>query len=316
MSTTTPSATDLYGLGTRLGIYLQTLSTLLAFPNIIRLDPKSQFAGTVLALQLPVRWWNRHNTHAITVPEMWIALAELLLFTGPGCLLLYMSFALQRWLWRDESGGTMLRKESVRGQGLNFAQAAVVTVWGNVTNGVFCWWVVAGQHMPLPNAANPIWLLGNRDVRDASVKWTLGIQAAVTMVCELAPLGLYIAAWVESVKDYWDERQGRRRNYQRVSHRRAEWTEFGLPGFLHGRSTWLAILCAGLSTVYVVILVVSIERTIVLAGLRPAGDVGDPGQLLPLVTGAVSFASAVFNTGRPVVRVERFQGGGRTYYAV
>lgn len=297
------------------------MSTVVSFINVVRLDPKSQFAGVILSLQLLVRWWRRRNVGNISTTELWIALAELLLITGPGCLLLYFSFAIQRWMWLDEVGNMMLRKDSVRGQGLNFMQAAVITVWLNVTNATFSWWIIAtkkGEDFPpsVPSgdaADNPIWMLGDKDAKSTWIKWFMIIQSVLTIICEFAPLALYIAAWIESVKDYWDERQGRRRNYQPVSHRRGEWTEFGLPGFLHGRTTWLAILCAGLSTVYVGILIVSIERTIILADLKPAMDVSNPGQLLPLIAGAVSLASAIFNAGRPVTRVERFEGGGKIY---
>lgn len=312
------NAQDIYGIGNRLGCYFQGLAFIIAFTNVIRLDPKSQFAGIVLAIQLLVRWWRRKNVGNISTSELWIALAELLLFTGPGCLLLYFSFALQRFMWVDENGNVMLRKDSVRGQGLNFMQAAIVTVWINVTNATFSWWIVGTKHgEDFPSvdgsADNPMWMLSAKDAGSPWIKWFMVIQSALTIICELGPLILYIAAWIESVKDYWDERQGRRRNYHPVSHRRAEWTEFGPPEFLHGRSTWLAIICGGLSTIYLVILIVSIERTIVLAGLKPAMDVSNPGQLLPMLTGAVSLASAIFNTGRPVTKVERFQGGGRTY---
>lgn len=62
---------DMYGIGVRIGSYLQGFAFVLGYAVLDDLDPQSQFAGVILALQLLVRWWSHYRAQDFTLPELW-----------------------------------------------------------------------------------------------------------------------------------------------------------------------------------------------------------------------------------------------------
>lgn len=149
---------NVYGRGVLIGSYCQAVAFLLGFLTLRNVDPKSQFAGIVLAFQLLYRWWTRLLAHSITIPELWIGLAQLLLFTTPGAMLVFLSFSYTRRHWKTTDGKELLRKEVIRGEGLNFLLVFTFLAWVNATNFTFAFTFIFKLAPEAFLTSNPVWM--------------------------------------------------------------------------------------------------------------------------------------------------------------
>jgi hypothetical protein len=163
---------NLYGRGVLVGSYCQGGAFVVGFLNLRGLDPNTQFSGIILALSLLVRTWYLYNQQQISISEMWIALAQLLIITTPGSLLLFLSLGYKRRHWfagRDEQRrDVMPRKVVIRGAGWSFLQVFIVLAWVNVTNlcfaGIFSF-SSSNVRSDIGVTGNPIWMVRTFDSR-------------------------------------------------------------------------------------------------------------------------------------------------------
>lgn len=125
---------DMYGIGIRLGTYLQAFASVLGMLTLDSIDPNGQFAGIILALELLIRVSFSWNSHEIWTSELWVCLAQILMITTPGALLLFLGFSYQRRHWKTKQGKEMLREEVIQGQGLSFIQVFVVMAFAIAIN--------------------------------------------------------------------------------------------------------------------------------------------------------------------------------------
>jgi ABC-type nickel/cobalt efflux system permease component RcnA len=285
----TDNAEDIYGFGVRLGIYFQALAFLIGFFNVLRLDPKSQFSGVVIAFTVLVRWFTRLRAHNISAAELWVGLALLLLVSAPGMWLLFFTLEAQRRKWyRKMHDKRAAFAEVTKGQTLNILQALVIFLWTVVANSWFSYWIIAhgrGKGYPAaPGTKNVIWLGATTSVGSTWVKFFMIAQAALGTAFTAFPAFVYVCAVAFAIMSYWFPRgstaspllntEDELDKRTRLETKRWAWT-FGAA---------LLLLCLAL--------VLSVELTLKDAGLVPEMNVQRPGQLLPLIAGAVSCVSS------------------------
>ena len=158
---------SMYGLGVRVGSYLQGFAFCLGSIKLQELDPKTQFSGIILAFQLLVRLWTSFHADQISSSELWVGFAQLILFTTPGSFLLFLSFSFQRRHWRTKKGWEMQAKEVIRGEGLNFLQVFTTLAWVNVTNVFFTGILYLDWAPATILSENHVWMLQNLLARSA-----------------------------------------------------------------------------------------------------------------------------------------------------
>ncbi|OJD36457.1 uncharacterized protein BKCO1_110001 [Diplodia corticola] len=286
---------NVYGLGVRMGSYLQAFAYLLGFMTLESIDAKGQFSGIILAFQLLIRWTFRFHTDKMAIPELWVGLAQLLLFTTPGAFLLFLSFSTTRRHWKTTDGRGLLRHEVIRGEGLNFLQVFAVLAWVNALHILFA--IKIQQHSALDN---PIWMMKTWKSDSTAIKLFMITHAIVIAALEVIPYMFYLCACYTYVENVCRQLRGLRddertqRRYNRIetdednSRKRRNCINRALVMLL----PIVAIVLVG----YVVILIISVELTIRDAKLHPQSDIlHDPGQLLPLLTGGLSLISALVN---------------------
>ncbi|KAJ9632496.1 hypothetical protein H2203_000901 [Taxawa tesnikishii (nom. ined.)] len=304
------NAEDLYGVGMRAGIYMQTAAFLIGFSNLIRLEAKSQFAGVILATQMLVRWFARKHERSISTAELWVGLALILIFTTPGAWLLTLTYSCQRNAYRDKRlGQQVARKSVVEGQGLNILQVVVIFVWTVLANSLFAYKIVAidhgGSYPPLPGQTNAIWVLGGRDAHSSGIKVFMYVEAVGTTVLTFVPVAMYAAAWIDSLHEYWRPSVGpaaQRKGFEDL---------FGgsiLFDWLNLRTKWVYLLFGCFFCSYSAFLALSVEMTIRSANMHPEHDIQNPGQLLPMITGTFSLLSALADLIRRPVPTENRAG--------
>lgn len=67
--------TMIYGIGVRVGFYLQAFALAIGFLNVVRLDIKSQLAGVILSVTMLVTWWTQYDTNSVSPSELWLGTA-------------------------------------------------------------------------------------------------------------------------------------------------------------------------------------------------------------------------------------------------
>ncbi|KAK5113803.1 hypothetical protein LTR62_003187 [Meristemomyces frigidus] len=257
---------SLYGVGVRTGSYLQGFAFVIGFTYLDDLEPRSQFSGVILALQLLVRWWNKHNTHTASLSELW----------EPSC---------------SSSRIELLASFGV----LTGVGATSITYALTVTNKVVHF---KDQPVIVDGIVDPIWLFKAWSAQGTAMVVFMWTQAGVTILLEAVPYLIYLAAWATYVRDYYLMKIARR-SAPRHSQQVEDWREN--PGRMDRFIDWIyswpkesaQILLYSLACTYVVILVFSVERTIAAADLGPTGRISDPAQILSFVTGVLAAVTAV-----------------------
>ncbi|KAF2723696.1 hypothetical protein K431DRAFT_310783 [Polychaeton citri CBS 116435] len=282
----------MYGLGVRIGSYLQGFAFVVGILTLDSVDPKTQFSGIVLALQLTITWFWRLASGVLSGSELWVGLAQLLIITTPGAFLLFLSFSYQRRHWKTKDGKEMLRKEIIRGGGVNFIQVLLVLLLVQIVNIYFAV-IVTFKKPPLESPyEDPIWMWKTWQARDSVLKLFLWIQSVATAVLVGCPYLFYAVALYKYRRPLRGHGYDPIDNYERKDlsfmHRVLNSMPYGIKGFA-------IFLIAAAALFYVAILIISIERTILAAKLRSLESFADPGQLLPLITGILSFLSSAAN---------------------
>jgi hypothetical protein len=285
----TENAGDIYGFGVRLGIYFQALAFLIGFSNVLRLDPKSQFSGVVIAFTVLVRWFTRLNAHNISASELWVGLALLLLVSAPGMWLLFFTLEAQRRKWyakmRDRRAAFA---EVTKGQTLNILQALVIFMWTVVANSWFSYWIIArnggADYPPAKGTRNVIWLGTSTTVSHSWVKIVMVTQAALGTAFTTVPVFVYVMAVAFAIISYWFPSGIPQSPLLNTEDELDSHTRLVTKRWAGGVGGVLFLLCF--------CLVLSIELTLKDAGLTPEMNVQRPGQLLPLIAGAVSCVSS------------------------
>jgi hypothetical protein len=293
---------DMYGLGVRLGIYFQALAFLIGFANVLRLDPKSQFSGVVIAFAILVRWFTRLHDKSISTAELWVGLALLLLVSAPGMWLLFFTLEVQRNKWYKKIKDRRLAfAEVTKGQTLNILQALVVFLWTVVANSWFSYWIVGrnlgDEYPPQEGQRNVIWLGTTTSVKSNWVKIVLITQAALGTAFTAVPAFIYVLAAAFAVIAYWFPRGGTNTPLLGTDDELDKQTRLETKRWAYGFGA--VLFCVSLC------LLLSVELTIKHAGLTPTRDVESPGQLLPLIAGSLSCASAAADAfGRHIPKFE------------
>jgi uncharacterized membrane protein len=174
------NAQDMYGLGVRVGTYLQGFAFVLGLCKIQSANERAQFGGMVLGFQLLARWWQRRNAQPreISLPELWITLAQMLIIATPGVWLVFAGF-----LYRQRAEGEAAEnarppqrrppmKKVIWGQGLNFLLLFAVNAWTLATLVAFT--VMASKNPEdlqlLGEGEDRLWLFGYHIVNSKAAK--------------------------------------------------------------------------------------------------------------------------------------------------
>ncbi|KAK3675985.1 hypothetical protein LTR78_004177 [Recurvomyces mirabilis] len=293
----------LYGIGVRTGSYLQGFAFVIGFTYLDDVDPKSQFSGIILALQLLIRWWNKHNTHTASLSELWIGLAQLLIITTPGAFLLFFSFGYQRRQWKTADNRPLHRWEVIRDQGLNFLLVFAVLTGVGATNITMALTATDAVHYTgtpavVDGVTNPLWIFKVWPAQGSYMLAFMWIQSGVTIILEAIPYTIYLSAWAVYGRDYF-VMTILRRNMHRESHeveeKRTEtnWMDRLIDWMYSWPKELGLVMLYSLACAYVVILIFSVERTITAADIGPTGTLADPSQLLPFITGVIAIVNAL-----------------------
>ncbi|KAK7704273.1 hypothetical protein SLS57_010582 [Botryosphaeria dothidea] len=221
-------------------------------------------------------------------------------------------------------GKELLRKEVIRGEGLNFLLVFTFLAWVNATNFTFAFTFIFKLAPEAFLTSNPVWMWITCQAESGFFKAVMFIQAGATFILEAVPYAVYFWAWLHYLRDFdmasflqalvkpGNIKKSRRNRIYQQSNRflnrldriqELDDAKRRHPNCTHRLLTrlwafpkWIfsAFLVLAMAA-YIAILITSIERTIQEAGLKPADDLLDPSQLLPLVTGILALASALAN---------------------
>lgn len=167
---------DMYGIGIRLGTYLQAFASVLGMLTLDSIDPNNQFAAIILALELLIRVSFRWNSHEIWTSELWVCLAQILMITTPGALLLFLGFSYQRRHWKTKQGKEMLREEVIRGQGLSFIQVFVVMALAIAINIRFTCSIFLNLTPVTADSPDTVWMWRNWQIHSPFFKTWVNIN--------------------------------------------------------------------------------------------------------------------------------------------
>ncbi|KIW01006.1 uncharacterized protein PV09_07523 [Verruconis gallopava] len=303
------NAEDLYGFGVRMGIYVQALAFLIGFFNVLRLDPKAQFSGVVIAFTILVRWFMRLSNRDISVAELWVGLALLLLVSSSGMWLLFFTLETQRRKWyRKVHDKRQAFAEVTKGQTLNILQALVVFLCTVVANSYFSYWIIATNHVdnypPANGTQNIIWLGVPVSVSSTWVKVVMITQAALGTAFTAFPAFVYVLAAAFAMISYWFPRQSNMSPLLNTEEELDKRTRLETKRWAWGFGAALFLMCLCLS--------LSVELTLKAAGLTPEMSLQRPGQLLPLIAGATSCVSSAADTFGGQIPVHREHRRGQS----
>lgn len=280
---------NLYGLGIRLGFYFQALAFLIGFANVIRLDPKSQFSGVILAIDNLIRWFLHLKDHDASAAELWVGLALILVVAVPGMWLLFWTLEAQRRSLQGDYGDKYTTfMEITQGQTLNILQALFVFVCTVIANSWFSYWIISVKHgetyPPGIGTKNEVWIGTMVPVSSSWVKIFMVSQAALGTVCTVVPAFVYVLGACFSIIAYWFPGSSKIASNLPVADKRGGQTRLTTKRW--GAAFGAVLLAFGIA------LLLSIELTIKGAGLKAEADIQAPGQLLPLIAGAISVLSS------------------------
>jgi hypothetical protein len=282
---------DLYGLGVRVGFYLQALSFIIGFGNTLRLEAKSQFAGVILAFALLAKWFTRLHEHSISASELWVSLALVLSITMPGMWLLLFTLETQRRKFLQRYRNTTATFAKItEGQTLNILQTLTVFIWTTIANSFYSYHIIGAQQGETYPAAsgtrNVIWMFTTQNIDSTWIKNFMLGQAIFATILTFLPTFTYSIAAAYSIYLYWNplvEPKEVKLNSEDI---RCE-VKIAL------ERKRFHVTAGVVFFVYSTLLIISIERTINEAGLTPEIDLAGPGQLLPLIVGIISLVSSL-----------------------
>jgi hypothetical protein len=282
---------DLYGLGVRIGFYLQAFAFIIGFGNTLRLEAKSQFAGVILAFALLARWFTRLHEHSVSTSELWISLALVLCITTPGMWLLFFTLETQRRKFLERYRNTAATFAKItEGETLNILQALTVFVWSTIANSLYSYRIIGvGKGQTFPPAIgtrNVIWMFTTQNADSAWIKTFMLGQAIFTTILTFLPTLAYCVAAAYSFYLYWYPLAEPKEVKLSPDDIRREIKTSLERKRIHVSAGFIFLA-------YSTILIISVERTIIEAGLTPEKDLAGPGQLLPLIVGVISLVSSL-----------------------
>jgi hypothetical protein len=296
---------DLYGLGVRVGFYLQAVSFVIGFGNTLRLEAKSQFAGVILAFALLARWFTRLHEHSISASELWVSLALVLCITTPGMWLLLFTLETQRRKYLQRYRNTTATFAKItEGQTLNILQALTVFIWTTIANSFYSYHIIGAQkgetYPAAPGTRNVVWMFTTQNIDSTWIKTFMLGQAIFATILTFLPTFAYSIAAAYSFYLYWNPLTEPREVKLNPEDIRRE-VKIAL------ERKRFHVTAGFIFLAYSTLLIISIERTINEAGLTPEDNLAGPGQLLPLIVGIISLVSSLadlWSRNKPTERGE------------
>ena len=175
---------------------------------------------------------------------------------------------------------------------MNILQALVIFLWVVVANSWFSYGIIGAKNTFLfppshEDAQNVIWL-GKTTAVDAT--WTKAVmitQASLGTIATAIPCFVYVLGVAFALIGYWFPHPSCSHTTPLLN------TEEELDTKTRLETKKWAYSFGGALFVVCLILILSVELTIRDARLRPNNDIYTPGQLLPLIAGVLSLASAI-----------------------
>ncbi|KAH8171425.1 hypothetical protein LIA77_08192 [Sarocladium implicatum] len=254
------AASDLYGLGVRVGIYLQAFGTYFYILRSQAGGTKITNAGLMLAMLAP---WS------ILVSQNSISPAEALVIhtvaSVPGAPAVMACFA---------SGVTI-------GEGTGILATFVAVAWRDFA--MLAFWARLYRSLPMLGTANKTWFFAQVRIDGWFRVFSLVVTIFVVFNFFVYLPGLW-KTMVFCVKGYW---KGERPDDE------ASESLTGLKKIMFSASC--VSLPFGLA-----IMIALAEMTINYNSLKPTTDITRPGQAIPLAVGIITFVDGLFVLVRPV----------------
>ncbi|KAF2839407.1 hypothetical protein M501DRAFT_789163 [Patellaria atrata CBS 101060] len=265
------AAQDTYGIGIRVGLYLQSIAGM-----IIMIRPLRSPAGgppmifsTVIFISVLAAWCR-------LVIKKDISAAETLVI----CNILGTNMT---------TVGTSIINSGIRGNALGLVLYNATSLW---FNGVFMWfWPVGRSKLPKLDTINVTWFF----TRVSIDGWYWKMMAALTALSSFLVLFSVYNSLTKAVipisKWWWNDILDD-----------DEWTISG-----EGRSNLASQLLYPTVTGLIMFpfFVATAEMTIQYNNLEPFGDMGTPGQLIPFVAGLASLVDSILFCCRPPKQGEK-----------
>ena len=240
------AAADLYGIGIRIGIYMQTIGMLMSL--VSAKQPNFKFAAATNTLAVLLSWTILAQRKTFSACEAWLILSMVGMFVFPG-------------------GAALCNIDDVAGEGIGIVAIWVSILW--LFSSMI--WLFASLLYRLPDLAtsNVVWMF----VRVRVDGWFRTLMLVVgcvllaisfcTALTSLRFIKKAIWAWCDSKTDT-----------------KISWTpelREALESFRYSQCT--------LGLLIWVLAIISCEKIIQWNGLRPENDLSKPGQAIPLVIG-------------------------------
>ena len=277
------ASSDLYGIGVRIGLYLQGAAYLIGYICIKHIDLTVYLLGSLLAFSF-LTSWNRLVDHVLISPaEAWIILLLIFSFLNPAELLILLRvFLVYRSNGRENPtrhAARQVLKSAVGGQGILFLLMAISVVWFSVSELRF--WTTSIKDLPDLGTKSHAWIFHEisslqGSLRDIMIFWSV-LYLVFTIGGFFFWAVLVWAAWswwVTSIKD-GEQRQLVDKDLPFRRTEKKYWVPFILGLLLWGGSIFI------------------IEYTISVNNLSPNNNITIAGQLLPFVSGLVSILDAL-----------------------
>jgi hypothetical protein len=297
---------DLYGLGVRLGFYLQGGAYLISFIRLRNFSFASQLTGSILAFNTLSLWVLRtisqNPTQTYSATESWLAILLALSIAFPGSWVIYSVFVTEHAKLRQEKGRRIAKRELVRGRGI-----AVLQCFLSATGAIVAY-IYFVSEKAFVNDDN-IWIFGYHQMNSTFAK-AFFIINSVILAPNLLLLVWLVSIWLLSVQSYlypdrWTER------YEMAGREDEEYETWETDRWKHlsPRNPGIYIAEFFIFGVYWAFLVVSVELTIQSnTELQPINSVIGQGQLIPLITGGFAMCNTLWAVARPDSGMESWRG--------
>ncbi|KAH7108693.1 hypothetical protein B0J11DRAFT_449544 [Dendryphion nanum] len=269
----TTLASDLYGDGVRIGIYLQVLGMLLCCIRHKQSGIKLASSSTILALL--AAWSVRISKEDLSPVEAWIVLAIIGLIWVPTI-------------------AALVAPTNMVGEGVATTALAVALIWH--TFAMIAFWSTLFKSLPQLGTQNMMFFLGRVNIKGRVSEFMVAVGGgqifilAPSLIIFLIMIRRGTKAWLRGEKELDIESLHQEKRWMKKSQQRvvAYLGVLGLLGWTVG--------------------IIAVELMIRWNGLVPVKDLSQPGQLVPFVTGIIICTDAFVGLLQPPWNVRGSRG--------
>ena len=203
-------------------------------------------------------------------------------------------FVVQRARLAKEKGKRIAKRDIVRGRGFPIS-LAIISATSAIIAFIYFW-----IHEALPSESTQIiWAFGSHAINSNGLRVWMWIHVGI-MAIHLPLLMWLFSIWVYSVSTWNNPSLGESDSdpplelHAQLKADRDERRKWNTIAWYSPRNASISFIEAMILGVYWVCLVISVEKTIQDAGLRPlTGLLEQPLQLVPLFSGSIALANAI-----------------------